>query len=217
MLKRTLSLLLALQLLTAPAFAGGSQSTVNLNQVNGAAIALGQNTGAASLPVSQSAPLTVTSNTATRQANATPYGAGTLFGTSATAASNTVFSWAIAPGNGVPVSAIKAIMMTQTSGNAGVTLTNGSFRLHLYGQSPTIASIDGASISTTLASWCGTLDGTLINLGTDWSIAEMVPTFGWSVMCSPAGGSSTIYGLLEARAAFTPTSGEITQVKLMVQ
>lgn len=177
----------------------------------------GQALSTSSLPVTQAAPNIVAASSFARPANTTTYVAGQLFANSTTAGSVTPLSWAICPANGVPVYIQKSRLITQTSGGAGVTITFGTFKLHLFGQSPTVAAGDGAAFSNTMTNWYGTLDGTLGFQGTDYSVCELAPTLGNSVMVVPAGGSTTIYGLLQIQAAFVPTNAQVTIVTLMAQ
>lgn len=200
---KLLALLLAFSIGATPAFA-----TFNPANPNGNA------TSANSAPVTQSAPTAVLSAaTLVRPANTTQYSVGQTFG--GTTTGNSILSWVVAPANGIPVTITKALMQTQTSGGAGVTTTNGNFILYLFNQSPTLASADGVALSVATANFCGAMYGSLTQVGTDWSIGEMVPMLAPAVVCTPAGGSSTIYGVMQANAAFTPTSAEVTQVKLV--
>lgn len=204
---------------SVPVVIASDQAAVaaNITKIGGTALAFGQQLPSASLPVALAAPNYVTASSFARPADTTAYAAGDLVANNTAGGSVTPMAFAIAPANGVPVYALKALLITQTSGGAGVTITNGTFRLHLFGQSPTSANGDNGAFSETMANWCGTMDGTLLYQGTDYSVAEMVPSFGSAITCKPAGGSSTIYGLLEARAAFTPTNAEVFQVSLTVQ
>lgn len=184
----------------------------------GTAIALGQGKSTASIPVTLAAPTVLRGATFTRPANTTAYAFGQTIANSVTAGSVTPMPFAICPANGVPVYIIKARIYYQTSGNAGIALTAGQIlRLHLFGQSPTVAAGDGATFSNTMVNWMGTLTGSFTYDGTDWSVGELAPDFASFVECNPAGGSSTIYGLLESRGAWTPTSGGIIFVDLIEQ
>lgn len=185
--------------------------------VGGAAATFGQALSTASIPVTQAAPNIVAAASFARPPNTTTYVAGQTFANSVTAGSVVPMSFNICPANGIPIYILKARLITQTSGGAGVTTSFGVFKLHLYGQSPTVAAGDGTAFSTTLVNWAGTLDGTLGFQGTDYSVCEMAPTFGNSVMVIPAGGSTTIYGLLQIQAAFIPTNAQVTIVTLIGQ
>ena len=204
---------------TSAAQTTGNNSLATIVTNTGHIPATGQALQSGSLPVAISAPNIVASSVFTSPHTTSAYGVGQTVANSATAGSVTPLSFAIAPANGVPVSVIKARILTQTSGGAGPSVsTPGVFRLHLYGQSPTVAAGDGVTFSTTMVNWCGTLEGTLLQAGTDYSVAELVPNFGSFVGCAPAGGSQTIYGMLQAESAWTPgTSNSTYTVTIIAQ
>lgn len=199
--------------------ANTSLSSIVTNTANIPTVA--QKLGSGSLPVVLAAPNYVVSSSFTRPGNATATVVGNMFSNSATPGSVTPQSYAMAPANGVPVYVTGGLIMIQTSGGAGVTVTGGSFRLHIFGQSPTVGASGGDALAfqpnVAMANWCGSLLGTLLIQGTDWSVGLMAPETGSPITCKPAGGSSTIYGLLESRNIFTPPNAGIVQTALTAQ
>lgn len=176
---------------------------------------LGQNVIASSPSIALAAPNIVRAAAFTRPTNATATVAGNMFSNSTSA--TTPMTYAICPANGVPVNILKGKMLIQTSGGAGVTLTGGQFRLHLFGQTPASPANDGVAFLAGMVNWAGTMEITLSYQGSDYSVGEAYPTFGNSVYVTPAGGSSTIYGLLESRFAFTPPNAGLIITELMAQ
>lgn len=88
------------------------------------------------------------------------------------------------------------------------TLTNASFRLHLYTTSPTPANGDNGAWSTDqAATYLGAIDVTCDKAFTDGATGNGVPNVGAEINVSLASGQ-TIYGLSEARAAYGPGNAE---------
>jgi hypothetical protein len=195
---------------TSSAQTTGNNSLATIVTNTGHIPVTGNATPANSLPVTLSAPNIVAASVFTSPHAASAYTVGNLVANSATAGSVTPMAFNIAPANGVAVGIAKARLYVQGSGGAGPVVTNGTFRMHVFGQSPTSANGDGSAFSETMVNWCGTLTGTLLNAGTDYSVAELVPDFGSFIGCAPAGGSTTVYGLLEARAAWSPATSNTT-------
>ena len=101
-----------------------------------------------------------------------------------------------------------------TDDTSGTALTNASFRIHFYTASPTQAggasanTGDNAALSTNQrAGYLGSMDVTLSNAFTDGAWGAGVPTVGSEIAFSLSSGQ-TLYVLVEARGAYTPTSGE---------
>ena len=202
MFKRIITFITILQFVVSPAYAGSGQAPV-----------LGQQTGTNSAPVVLAAPNQPAAYTFTRPANTTQYAVAT-----AVTDSTNPMSWAIAPGNGIPVYLTSAIVMYQTSGHAGVATTATWFRIHFFGQAPTVIT-DGVAFqnASVMATWCGYMDVQLDYQGTDWTVGIAHPVGVPALACKPAAGSSTIYGEMEAKATFTPTSAGIFSVQPIAQ
>lgn len=88
---------------------------------------------------------------------------------------------------------------------SGTSLTNASFRVHLYSASPTPANGDNGAWSTDQAAgYLGAVDITMDRAFTDGAVGVGVPAAGSDITID----TQTIYALIEARAAYTPASGE---------
>jgi hypothetical protein len=150
----------------------------------------------------------------TRPANTTAYSAGQLVANSTTAGSVTPLSWTFARvngGNGY----VRRFRMTLSS----KSITNTSFRLHLYTVLPTVTNGDGGTFLSTEANEICTMTSQVQSAdpynwqaGSDVSIGYGTPSQGNECNFVAAGGSTTLYGLLEARAAYTPGNAEVISV-----
>jgi hypothetical protein len=95
------------------------------------------------------------------------------------------------------------------------SLTNAQFRLHLYSAAPTgIANGDNAAWSTNIAGYLGSIDVTLDRAFVDGAYGDAELTAG--IYFKLASGSS-LKGLLEARATYTPASAEVFTVTLEIE
>lgn len=159
--------------------------------------------------------LTVTqaaSSTITRPANATAYASGQLVANSVTAGSVTNLQFTtlarISGGSGVIIGA-----QIQKSTN---TTTNAAFRLHLFNTAPTYTSAgDGTALSTVVVAsakgYLGYIDITAMVGFSDVAWGSGAPD-------NSRGGipyvatAQIIYGLLEARGAYTPGNAEVFTV-----
>jgi hypothetical protein len=91
----------------------------------------------------------------------------------------------------------------------GTVATNASFRVHLYGASPTVANGDGGVWSTNqAASYLGSIDVAAMKAFTDGCCDVGAAAAGSEFLLRLAAGA-TLYALIEARAAYTPASGEV--------
>lgn len=142
----------------------------------------------------------------TRPADTTAYASGDLVANSTTAGSVVPLKFGLNSGASFPYSnngLIHRIKARKTS----TTTTSASFRLHLFKSAPTVANGDnGAASFTGSANYLGYVD-------TDMSSASTVFTDGLASFAVPDTDigfnvSGPLYGLVEARAAYTPASGE---------
>lgn len=147
----------------------------------------------------------------TRPADTTAYAVGDIVANSTTAGSVVPMSFA----NAARVAAGSGVVRRARVKKNGTTITNGGFRVHLYSTLPTVASGDNAAWSTSEASYLGSLDVTLDRVFTDASKGIGTPTTGGEVAFKLVSGT-TIYGILEARAAYTPISAEVFTVDLEI-
>lgn len=102
------------------------------------------------------------------------------------------------------------------------TVTNASFRIHLYLVLPTFTSAgDNSAFSTVVAtgntSWRGSYDITFSHASADGASGIAVPSDGviFPMNIVPAG--NPVYGLVEARAAYSPGNAEAFQFRLLVE
>lgn len=157
---------------------------------------------------------TVVSANFTRPSNTTAYASGDLVASSTTAGSVAPLSWTVAR-----VAAGTGCVRRARLKKSGTTPTNASFRLHLYLTAPTPANGDNGAWLTTHAGYLGWVDldasGTGGRTFSDGVGAQGGPGAGSEITFQLASGQ-TIYGLLEARAAYTPESAEEFTVDLEV-
>lgn len=151
----------------------------------------------------------------TRPNDTTAYAAGDLVANSTTAGSVTQLSWVI-PGGGRWLRRVELR-------KSGSVITNGDFRLWLHTDSAVTfsngdngaASIASSTLALTsvLAALDVSIDRGVTNLG---SIGYATFDEGLYNLASAteANGQGTIYGFLEARAAYTPVAQEVFTVIL---
>jgi hypothetical protein len=153
------------------------------------------------------------SSSFTRPSDTTAYTSGDLVANSTTAGSVTPMSWVITANSHGNVLIRRCRIQKSTN-----STTNASFRLHLYLTSPTPTNGDNGAWLTTVSGYLGSLDVTIAKAFSDGGGAALeagVPTTGSEIIV--AGGTDlTIYGLLEARGAYTPSSAEVFTTTLEV-
>lgn len=215
----------------------GDYKAGNVMFSDGTILAAGQQSAAASLPVVLPA-AQITSLTApvlgagelhvgqvgghaatpsanfTRPADTTAYASGDLVANSVTAGSVTPLSWTAAR-----VAAGSGCVRRARLKKSGTTVTNASFRLHLYAASPTLTNGDNGAWLSTQSTYMGAIDldmsGTSGRVFSDAAEVVGVPVVGSEITFS-LGSGQTIYGLLEARAAYTPANAEVFTCELEV-
>jgi hypothetical protein len=144
----------------------------------------------------------------TRPNNSTPYVVGQLVANNTAAGSVVPMSFAISrlAGKG---GMIRRVRLRKN----GTGITNASFRLHLYSVAPTPSNGDGGAWLTDQAgAYVGSMDVTCDRAFTDGASGNGVPNTGSEIIFT----ADTYYGLLEARAAYTPTAQEILTLLLEV-
>lgn len=143
----------------------------------------------------------VTAATMTRPGNTDAYASGDLVANDTVAGSVVPLSFAVArvaAGSGM----IRRVRLRTSS----TSVTLASFRLHLYSASPTVTNGDnGVWLSDNAANYLGALDITIDRAFSDGAAGNGVPVSGSEINFKLASGS-TVYGLLEARAAYVPTN-----------
>ena len=155
--------------------------------------------------------VTQTSASFTRPSNTTAYTSGDLVANNTSAGSVVAMQFTIAVGNGRALK-IKSVKLETTS----TTATNGDFRLHLYAADPTVTNGDNGVWLTTESTYIGfiTLDALLAF--SDAIAAVTVPSVDTQLYWRLASGT-ILYGLLEARAAYDPSSAEVYEVTLNIE
>lgn len=147
----------------------------------------------------------------TRPADTTAYASGDLVANNTSSGSVTPLSWVVT-GN-IKGNLLIRRCRIQKSTN---TTTNASFRVHLYEASPTCTNGDNGAWLTTNSSYIGAMDVTVDKAFSDpGSQGNGVPNTG-SEMIIDGGVDKTIYGLVEARAAYSPGNAEIFTVFLEI-
>lgn len=140
----------------------------------------------------------------TRPADITAYASGDLVANSTTAGSVTPLSFDLSScGRNIMLKRIKLH-------HSSTSITNTSFRAHFFQASPTVANGDNAAFSSNkVADYMGSYDVTMSQAFTDGAAGFGVETSGFGDESHFNLYSNTVYALLEARAAYTPTSAEV--------
>lgn len=147
----------------------------------------------------------------TRPADTTAYASGDLVANSTTAGSVTPVSLVIPYGRGLKIQKVGIF-------KSGATSTNGTFRVHLYNDSPTCTNGDNGAWLTTVSGWQGATDvvvsaQTFSDDGAGWTTFAVNSDYApWLIKTDV---DCTLYALLEARAAYTPASAEVFTVYLV--
>jgi hypothetical protein len=146
----------------------------------------------------------------TRPANTTAYASGQLVANSTTAGAVVPLALSVG-GNSMPgATRITRVRLFKS----GTVATNASFRVHLYGASPTPANGDGGAWSTSqAASYLGSIDVASMKAFTDGCADVGAAAAGSEFLLRlPAG--TVIYALIEARAAYAPAASEVFTLTL---
>lgn len=154
--------------------------------------------------------LSSTSNTITRPNDTTAYASGDLVANSTTAGSVTPFSWNVGIFRGLK---IWRVGISKSS----ASVTNASYRVHIYNNSPTVANGDNGALSSIRASYVGFVDvaapatafsDAYFANGIFTNNSLQAPLFTYVDL------DGYLYGLLEARGAYTPTAEETYAITL---
>lgn len=138
----------------------------------------------------------------TRPSNTTQYAVGDLVANNTTAGSVTPLSWTV----GVFDHGSLFIRRVNLKKSA-TSVTSASFRLHLYTSSPTVTNGDNSAWVSTHSGYIGSMDVTVDKAFSATSGGIGVPLIGAEINVYPT--TNTLYGLLEARATYTPASAEV--------
>ncbi len=144
----------------------------------------------------------------TRPADTTAYASGDLVANSTTAGSVTPLAFVLGGFSGLGHFRVVRARMYKTT----TTTTNASFRIHLYQASPSVTNGDnGAWLSSGAADWLGSIDVTSMLAFSDGAAGTgSLPAGSEAFIRNKTG--ATIYGLIEARAAYAPGSAEVFSV-----
>jgi hypothetical protein len=151
-----------------------------------------------------------TSSSFTRPADTTAYASGDLVANSTTAGSVTPMTFTMPVLGNRRNKIVRARI--KKSGNS---VTSASFRLHLYTSSPTVTNGDNGAWLSSESGYIGSIDVVVDKAFNDSSgpaVGYGSPTAGAEVnLPNTLGGTgkNTLYGLLEARATYTPASAEV--------
>jgi hypothetical protein len=138
----------------------------------------------------------------TRPADTTAYAIGDLVANSVTAGSVTPLSLAVArvnTGTGI----IRRLRLTTTkTGLAGTEI----FRVHLFQLTPTVTNGDNGAFSANgrAQGYIGFADITMSSVFNDGAFGSA----NVDLLFTAGAGVQTVFGLIEARTAYTPASGE---------
>lgn len=151
--------------------------------------------------------ITTPSASFTRPADTTAYALGDLVANSTTAGSVAPLTFSPVVSNGAGM--IRRVRLNKSTN----TTTNATFRIHFYTQSPTVSNGDNGAWLTPVAGYIGSVDVTISKAFSDPSAQDVgVPTNGNELNFALTGTNTTIYALIEARAAYTPGSAEVFTV-----
>lgn len=152
----------------------------------------------------------------TRPADTTAYAAGDLVANSTTAGSVVPLSFTGAVRAAGDCVRIERARVSKNS----TGLTNAAFLVHLFEASPTVSVGDNgvfnnANVLATnnVLNYVGSIAVTVGSSGSDGSTGAGVPSVGSAITISPTSGT-TIFGLVQATAAYTPVSGEVFTIAL---
>lgn len=143
----------------------------------------------------------ITGTVMTRPANTTVYASGQLVANSTTAGSVVPISFAGVVTAAGEVGRIYRVRIKTSS----TSVTLAQFRVHFYNATVVPVNGDGAAWSTPVGSYIGACDVTVDRAFSDGAEGAGVPLIGTSMHYKIPSGT-TLYALLEARAAYVPTS-----------
>lgn len=151
--------------------------------------------------------------TFTRPADTTAYASGDLVANSTTAGSVAMMTFTPSQLNSRRSGKIKGARLQKSA----ASVTNASFRLHLFAATKTFTNGDnGAIVANSSAGYIGAIDIDLSS-GSSAVFGTPVTKDSASVDLPFRVNSNAIYGVLEARGAYTPASGEVFVADLRIE
>lgn len=150
----------------------------------------------------------------TRPTDVVAYALGDVVANSTVAGTVVPLSWPVARVAGGSLSIRRAIFR-----KSGLSITNAAFRLHIFSTAAGVSVSTGdntvfTSVWSPASKYAGAIDFIVDKPGKDGSIGEGVPSSGNEINLLLTAGATSISGLLEARGAYTPLSGETITVQL---
>lgn len=148
----------------------------------------------------------------TRPADTTAYASGDLVANSTTAGSVTPLAFQL------PRGAVAAKIWRVGILRSSTSITNAAFRLHIYKDSPTVANGDNGALSSITAGYEGFIDVATPGLAFSDDAKNhgvYVNNSVFAPMFVSVDANAKLYGLLEARAAYTPASAEVFTVDMV--
>jgi hypothetical protein len=143
-------------------------------------------------------------STFTRPANSTAYASGDIITDSTT----TSFSGGVPSFTAARVVSGSFMIRRIRLRKSDAGITNAQFRVHLFSAAPTSLAVDNAAFAAAgVADYLGSFDVTIDRPFTSGAFGAGVPVVGSDVIAKLSSGQS-VFWLLEARAAYTPVSGE---------
>jgi hypothetical protein len=146
-----------------------------------------------------------------RPADTTAYAAGDLVANSTTAGLVTGLIFPLAVRGAGEAIRIERLRLRKS----GAVLTNASFRVYICRALPTLSVGDNGALnaSSVLAIddvqyVVGWFDVTMDRSATAGARGVGIPNAGAAITIAPVASGTTLYGLVEATAAYTPASGE---------
>lgn len=140
--------------------------------------------------------------TFTRPANTTAYASGQAVANSTTAGSVVPLRFQnVSTGGAVRIDAARVR-------KTGTGVTNASFRLHLFTQSPVPGAGDGASWTAPVDGYVGAFDVSVDRAFSNGAAGRGLSMTGSYPVTLTIPAGVDLYGLVEARGAYTPSSAE---------
>lgn len=191
---------------------GVDGSAVDASATNPLPTTLQGVTGSAPLPVQPGVTVRVSANF-TRPADTTAYASGDTVANSTTAGSVTPLTFSnvvrTAGGGGM----VRRVKLRKS----GTSITNASFRLYLFSATQTSAAGDNAALSLPgIADYLGSFEIVMDRAFTDGACGIGIPAVGSEISLDIPSTGTTIYGFLEARAAYAPGNAEVFTVELEI-
>ena len=168
------------------------------------------------LEVAESVEIVAASSTITRPADTTAYASGDLVANSVTATAVNALQFSAPRDSGGKGRVVGARIMKSTN-----SVTNAAFRLHLFSATPTfVTSGDNTAMTTVVVAtgkgYLGYVDVTAMTGFSD--VAWGTGAVDSARLAMPFIAADTVlYGIVEARGAYTPGSAEVLTLSLMVQ